>query len=174
MDGKTLAGWHRVGGGEWTVEDGAFVGRAKKARLYGLLASDRAFSNFIVRFSFKCLSGDSGFYIRTLIEKPDKAKGLQIQIGRPGSGTGGIYESYGRKWLARLTVEEEKEILNVDDWNQMSVSARGGDIVVRVNGVKTAELKDDPGRPKGHFALQMHSGNIMHVMFKDIEVQELP
>ena len=26
MDGKTLAGWHPVGDGKWTVEDGAFVG----------------------------------------------------------------------------------------------------------------------------------------------------
>ena len=39
---------------------------------------------------------------------------------------------------------------------------------------KTAELKDDSGRPEGHFALQMHSGNVMHVMFKDIDIQELP
>ena len=28
MDGKTLDGWHPVGHGKWTVEDGAFVGRA--------------------------------------------------------------------------------------------------------------------------------------------------
>ena len=33
------------------------------------------------------------------------------------------------------------------------------------------DLKDDPGRGKGHFALQMHSGNVMHLMFKDIEMR---
>ena len=27
FDGKTLAGWHQVGDGEWVVEDGAIVGR---------------------------------------------------------------------------------------------------------------------------------------------------
>ena len=171
-DGKTLAGWHPVGGGKWTVEDGVIVGRADKAKLYGLLVSDKVYKNFIVGFSFKCLAGDSGFYIRTLIEKPDKAKGLQIQVGLPGSGTGGIYESYGRQWLDKPTVEEEKAILNADDWNQMTISARSGDVVVHVNGVKTAELKDDPGRQEGHLALQMHSGNIMHVMFKDIQIRK--
>ena len=56
----------------------------------------------------------------------------------------------------------------------MTISASGGDVVVHVNGTKTAELKNDKGRPKGHFALQMHSGNVMHVMFKDIKIRELP
>jgi hypothetical protein len=174
MDGKTLTGWHAVGGGKWTVEDGAFVGRAKKARLYGLLVSDKVYKNFIVSFSFKCLAGDSGFYIRTIMEKPDKAKGLQVQVGLPGSGAGGIYESYGRQWLDKPTAAEEKKILKADGWNQMTISASGGDVVVHVNGTKTAELKNDKGRPKGHFALQMHSGNVMHVMFKDIKIRELP
>ena len=44
-------------------------------------------------------------------------------------------------------------------------------IVVQVNGIKSAELKDDPSRPEGHFALQMHSGCEMHVLFKDIEIK---
>jgi len=33
MDGKTLTGWHPVGDGQWTVEDGAFVGRANNEKL---------------------------------------------------------------------------------------------------------------------------------------------
>ena len=56
----------------------------------------------------------------------------------------------------------------------MVITADGGDIAVHVNGAKTAELKGDPGRPTGHLALQMHSGNTMHVMFKDIVIHELP
>jgi hypothetical protein len=45
-------------------------------------------------------------------------------------------------------------------------------VVVKVNGVTSAELDDAPGRREGHFALQMHSGCVMHVMFKDIEMLE--
>jgi hypothetical protein len=174
MDGKTLDGWHAVGDGQWAVEDGAFVGRANNEKLYGLLVSDRAFKDFTVRLKFKCLSGDSGFYIRTIIKPPEKAHGLQIQVGPPGSGTGGIYESYGRAWMARPTAEEEKAFLKADEWNEMTVSAHGGDVVVNVNGVKSAEIKDDPSRPEGHFALQMHSGAVMEVRFRDIEIQEGP
>lgn len=170
MDGKSLAGWHAVGDGKWTVEDGAFVGQADNEKLYGLLVSDKTFKDFTVRFKFKCLSGDSGFYIRTIIEEPEKAHGLQVQVGRVGSGAGGIYESYGRAWLDKPTVEEEKKFLEEDEWNVMTIDARGGNVVVTVNGVKTAGLDDDPSRPEGHLALQMHSGCVMRVMFKEIEI----
>ena len=172
MDGKTLAGWHKVGDGEWTVEDGVFVGRANKTKLYGLLVSDRTFKNFTVKFKFKCMEGDSGFYIRTIIKPPEKANGLQVQVGLPGSGTGGIYESYGRKWIDKPTEEEENRFNKARQWNDMTIAAQDGNVVVHVNGVKTAELKDDPSRAEGHFALQMHNRNVMHVMFKEIQILE--
>jgi hypothetical protein len=171
MDGKTLAGWHKVGDGTWNVEDGAFVGRADNAKLYGLLVSDNALKDFTVRLKFKCISGDSGFYIRTIIKEPEKAHGLQVQVGRAGSGVGGIYESYGRAWVDKPTTEQEKEFVRDDEWNDMTIDAHGGNVRVEVNGVKTAELKDDPSRPEGHFALQMHAGCVMLVMFKDIEIR---
>ena len=170
MDGKTLAGWHKIGEGEWTVEGGAFVGRANKTKLYGLLASDKVYKDFSVRFKFKVVTGDSGFYIRTIFKDPDQAHGLQIQVGLAGSGCGGIYESYGRAWIVKPTKEQEEKILRTDDWNEMRIDAHGGHVVVHVNGVKTAEVTNDPSRAEGHFALQMHSGNVMHVMFKDIEI----
>ena len=171
MDGKTLKGWHPVGDGKWTVEDGAFVGRANNEKLYGLLVSDEQFKDFSVRFKFKVVEGDSGFYIRTVIKKPEKANGLQVQVGRAGSGVGGIYESYGRAWIdGKPSEEKEKKFCKDDEWNEMTIDAVGGNVEVHVNGVKTAELKDDPSRPQGNFALQMHSGNVMHVMFKEIEM----
>jgi hypothetical protein len=176
MDGKTLKGWHPVGDGRWTVEDGAFVGRANNEKFYGLLVSDAQFKDFTVRFKFKCLSGDSGFYIRTIIKEPEKpqsgpeAHGLQVQVGLAGSGVGGIYESYGRAWIDKPDVEKEKKYTKDGKWNEMTITAHGGNVVVEVNGVKTAELRDDPGRPEGHFALQMHAGNVMQVMFKEIEI----
>ena len=171
FDGKTLNGWHAVGDGKWTVEDGAIVGRANKEKLYGLLFSDREFTDFTVRFKFKVISGDSGFYIRTEFKKPDQAHGNQVQVGLAGSGTGGIYESYGRGWIDKPSDAVQKKILKDRDWNEMVISATGGNVVVHVNGTKTADLKDDPSRRKGHFALQMHSGNVMHLSFKDIEIR---
>jgi len=171
FDGKTLDGWHPVGDGKWTVEDGVIVGRADSEKLYGLLFSDGEFDDFDVRFKFKVVSGDSGFYIRTIFKDPDQAHGNQVQVGHSGSGVGGIYESYGRGWIQKPTDAVQRKIHKDDEWNQMAISAHGGEITVHLNGVKTVDLEDDPGRRKGHFALQMHSGNVMHVMFKDIEMK---
>lgn len=170
FDGKTLQGWHPVGDGTWTVEDGVIVGHANSEKLYGLLFSDDQYDNFTVRFQFKCLEGDSGFYIRTVFKKPDQAHGNQVQVGLAGSGTGGVYESYGRGWVEKPSDEQQKKILKDRDWNRMIIVAKGPHIVVHVNGVKTAEITNDTSRPKGHLALQMHSGNVMHIMFKDIEL----
>jgi hypothetical protein len=172
FDGKTLQGWHPVGDGKWAVEDGAIVGRANKEKLYGLLVSDRTFKDFTVRFKFKVLDGDSGFYIRTLIKPPEKANGLQIQVGKPGSGVGGIYESYGRAWVVKPKVEDENRYTKAEQWNDMTIDARAGHVLVTVNGTKTAELASDPSRAEGVFALQMHSGCVMHVLFKDIEIRD--
>jgi hypothetical protein len=173
MDGKTMTGWHPVGDGKWTVEDGAFVGRADNEKLYGLLVSDKTYRNFQVRFKFKCLSGDSGFYIRTIIKPPEKAHGLQVQVGRTGSGVGGIYESYARGWVSKPSGDLEKSYTKDDQWNEMTITALGGNVLVTVNGVESARLEGDQGRAEGHFALQMHAGCVMHVLFKEIELRQL-
>ncbi len=172
-DGKTLDGWHKNGLGDWTVEDGAYVGRSNKAKLYGHLVSDREYQDFTVRFKFQCTSGDSGFFIRTKMEEPDKTLGLQIQVGPCGSGTGGIYESYGRGWLQHPTLEQEKTFYREGTWNEMIISAHGPHVTVHVNGFKTADLNDDKiNQQAGVFALQMHSGVVNHTMFKDLEILE--
>lgn len=171
FDGKTLAGWHPVGDGTWTVEDGAIIGRANKAKLYGLLVSDKTFKDFTVRFKFMCLSGDSGFYIRTVIKPPEKANGLQVQVGLPGSGVGMIYESYGRGWIVKPKFDEEKQFVKVGQWNEMVIDAHGGNVTVQVNGRKLADLQSDKSRAEGVFALQMHSGCVMDTRFKDIEIK---
>jgi hypothetical protein len=170
FDGKTLAGWHHFGEGKWVVEDGAIVGRTQTAaKLYSLLISDAVYHDFTVRLKFKSVKGNSGFYIRTITEDPDKAHGLQVEID-PRRFTGGIYESYRRAWVAQPDPEVYAKNFKLDDWNELTVAAHGGHVKVTINGVPWVELKDDPSRPAGQFAVQMHAGNEVLVMFKDIEI----
>lgn len=173
VDGKTMAGWHKNGDGEWTIEDGAYIGRANNTKLYGHLVTDDTFQDFTVRFDFLCPSGDSGFFIRTEMQEPDKTLGLQVQVGPLGSGTGGIYESYGRNWLQKPSEELEKCGYRQGRWSEMMISAHGPRVTVHVNGVKTADL-DDPqlSLKAGVFALQMHSGVVNETRFKDIAILE--
>ena len=49
-DGKTTAGWHEIGKGKWTIEDGAIVGRHDAAEAeFSHLVTDRTFKDFTVR-----------------------------------------------------------------------------------------------------------------------------
>ena len=54
--------------------------------------------------------------------------------------------------------------------NEMTVSAHGGRVVVHVNGRRTAELRDDPGRREGRLGIQLHGGQEMRVEVRAVEV----
>lgn len=172
FEGTTFEGWHKNGQGEWIIEEGAMVGRANKTKLYGHMVSDRKYRDFTLRFKYKCSQGDSGFFIRTEMQEPDRTVGLQVQCGPLGSGNGGIYDSYGRGWLQHPTKSEEQEFYKVDQFNEMIISAHGGKVTVHVNGIKSADLDDDKIRPEGVFATQMHANTDVVTYFKDIEILE--
>ncbi len=114
MDGKTLSGWHAVGDGAWTVEEGAIVGRAHKEKLYGLLVSNEAYQDFTVRFKFKSLTGDSGFYIRTIIKEPEKPMDFRCRSAG-WLGHGGVYESYAAAGTTSRATSY-KATPETDDW----------------------------------------------------------
>jgi len=66
-----------------------------------------------------------------------------------------------------------RKVYKPGEWNQMAIRAVGRDVTISLNGVKTTSLTDDPGRVKGYFAMQLHGGMDMEVMFKDIEICDL-
>jgi len=61
------------------------------------------------------------------------------------------------------------------DWNDYTVLAKGGSVVLKINGVAMCELDDrDPERlVHGWLALQVHVGPPMCVQFKDIYLRRL-
>jgi hypothetical protein len=172
FDGKTLKGWHALPGGTWQVKDGVIVGSSPKTEArHGLLLSDRTYNDFVVRLKFRVIKGNSGFYFRS--EKVGGAVGVhgfQAEVDRTAV-TGGLYETGGRAWVRQPDPNVTGRIYKPGEWTEMSVTAIGRYVAVRVNGTKTAELRDDPGRLKGHFALQLHGGMDMEVQFKDLEIR---
>jgi hypothetical protein len=175
FDGKSLDGWKPLPGGRWEVVEGAIVGtqEATESR-HGQLLSDKQYGDFIVRLKFKALAGNSGLYFRVQQVDHDVAvKGFQAEIDAGGNDIGGLYETLGRAWVVQPEQDAVKTYYKPMQWNEMTVTARGGNVTVDVNGVKSAELKDDPGARRGHLGLQLHGGQKMHVMFKEIEIKEL-
>jgi len=171
FDGRSLDGWHIIPGGNWQVRGGVIeASNSSSERRHGLLVSDRRYGDFTARLKFKALKGNSGLYFRAdKVEGAVAIHGFQAEIDE-SKDVGGLYETGGRGWVVQPSAEDVAGWFNPGQWNQMTVSAHGRRIVVHVNGQKTAELKDDKGRLEGHLALQLHGGQDVHVMFKDIEI----
>jgi hypothetical protein len=169
FDGETLNGWTKVGGGDWTVEDGAIVGRSKPGQPQGLLVYKYSVKDFTAKLKFKISAGDSGFYFRTdLLEKDPFCAGFQVEIDTSPE-TGGIYETEGRGWVAFPDAKlHEQSKYKAGEWADLEVAARGTRYLVKVNGVTITDIDDPQGRKVGRLALQLHGDMVMDVMFKDI------
>lgn len=169
-DGKTFEGWHTIGKGNWEIRDGAIHGtHSKSEKEFGHLVTDKTFTNFTVRLKYKAAVGNSGFYFRIEEAGYSGVTGFQAEIDAE-KDAGGLYETNGRGWVVKPTPDEVKKWFKPGEWNEMAVSANGGNIVVTVNGIKTAELKNDTGRASGKLALQIHGNQDGDIWFKDIEV----
>ena len=175
FDGKTLAGWHPIGKGQWTIEDGVIVGRHDAGeKEYGHLVSDKSYKDFTIRLKFRSMEGNSGLYFRVAIDPKafSGLSGFQAEID-PKNDVGGLYETNGRAWVVQPTPEQVKTYFKPGEWNEMTVTAKGRDVTVTVNGTVSAQLKDDPGKwTAGPFALQVHGGQDVEVWFKDVEILE--
>tara|TARA_Y100000588_G_scaffold295536_1_gene315841 strand:+ start:67 stop:702 length:636 start_codon:yes stop_codon:yes gene_type:complete len=175
FDGKTLEGWTALPGGKWEVVDGAILGTSPKSeRRHGILLSDRQFTDFVVKAKFRVHQGDSGFYFRAKrVKSGVSVHGFQVEVDT-SQETGGLYETGGRAWVHKPSAEVvKKRGYEKGKWADLELRAIGRHVVVKINGVTSSELKNDRGRTKGHFGLQLHGGQEMRVEYKDIVIQEL-
>src|SRR6266851_1243303 len=169
FNGKDLTGWktHPKDKAKWEVEDGVLVGRGPAGHLF----SDRDdYENFVYRVEAKINDhGNSGQYFRTKFG-PSFPSGYEAQINsthRDPVKTGSLY-GFGKD----ATVREM--LVKPDEWFTQEVTAIGNHIVIKVNGKTTVDFVDNKNtHMKGHFALQQHDPGTV-VMFRKIEVKELP
>lgn len=169
-----LPGWHVTGNGNWKVnEDGSIEGKqAKSEASYTHVVSDKSYKDFKASLKFKAIKGNSGFYFRVRQDDEGKMHGFQAEIDETRDA-GGIYESYGRQWIVNPDDEFVKTYFKPQEWNEMTVEARGPKVVIHVNGTKVSEINDSTVQMEGPCALQIHGGQDVHVMFKDIQIEPL-
>jgi len=173
FNGKNLSGWKINGTEKWYVENGELVCESGPDKQYGYLSTDSSFYNFELTLEFKLeANGNSGVFIRSSIEGT-KISGWQVEVAPPGDHSGGIYESYGRGWLALPKPEDEK-MLNATGWNKMRIRVLGDEITSWLNGKEMVHLKDEKiGDGKGFIALQIHDGGGIKVRWKNIYISKL-
>ena len=175
FDGKTLKGWSPAPGGKWVVKNGAIVGTSPKTeRRHGMLLTNEEFTDFIVKAKFRVHSGDSGFYFRAKrVSNAVSVNGFQVEVDTTQE-TGGLYETGGRGWVMKPTREViKKRAYKSGEWTNLELTAIGKDVIVKINGIVSSELRNDRGRIKGYFGLQLHGGQDMHVEYKDIMIRKI-
>ncbi len=171
---KDLTGWTVHGTEKWYVDNGELVCESGPDKQYGYLSTNKNYKNFILSLKFKQeANGNSGVFFRSSIEGT-KINGWQVEVAPANLFTGGIYESYGREWLIKPKLENEK-YLKEGKWNKMKIKVIGDEVTTWLNGHQMIHLKDDKiGKGEGFIALQIHSGGGIKVRWKDFKIKEMP
>jgi len=168
-DGKSLAGWNRVGDANWRIEDGLIV--ADKGR--GFIVLPQPYKDFQIRVEFWAdHNTNSGVFIRsTDPKKIGSVSSYEVNIydQRPGPeyGTAAIVD------FAKVPVPSK--YLAGGKWNTFLITAKGSQLTVEFNGEKTVDIQNAKF-PQGPFALQygMH-GKVPGgaIKFRKVQVREL-
>ena len=174
FNGKNLDGWEIFGTEKWYVDNGLLVSESSEKKEYGYLATRKYYDNFELSAEFKQeADGNSGIFFRSFIEEETKINGWQVEVAPEGKGTGGIYESYGRGWLAQISQEQEL-LLKTDEWNSIRIRVNDGSVTTWLNDVQMVEIQDVKiAEAQGRIALQIHDGGGIKVLWRNLNLQEL-
>ena len=165
FDGKTLEGWKPSEAPQnWTVEDGAIVGRGGRSHLFWM---KEECENCEFKATVKInKGGNSGMYFRTAFSE-GFPKGYEAQVNTSHKDpvkTGSLYNIV--KVLDQLVPEET--------WFTQHIIADGNHIIIKVNDKVTVDhIEDKNLYTKGYLAMQQHDPGSV-VMYKDLMYKKLP
>lgn len=197
FNGKNLSGWD----GDpklWKVEGGIVIGTCDGPDSFKhntfLIWRGGEVGDFELRATVRVIGdNNSGIQYRSR-EIPDVGPwaiaGYQCDIHPAIEHTGMTYEERGRgifglngknimldsagdRWLLS---EHDPVKVDVSQWNEYTVIARGNHIIHKINGMVTSELIDhhESGRTlAGLLAIQLHRGNPNRVEIKELSVKHL-
>ncbi len=172
FNGVDLDGWTVHGTELWYVEDGDLVCESGPDAQYGYLRTNAEFEDFDLTLEFKQeADGNSGVFFRSTLDGVI-ISGWQAEVAPPGLFSGGIYESYGRGWLAQPPPGRDRA-LRMGEWNEMRIRVVGPRVTTWLNGTEMVDLTDETiGAATGHIALQIHDGGGIKVRWRNLRLVE--
>lgn len=186
FNGKDLSGWTGDIAG-YLVEGGAIACGPKGTNLY----TEREYSNFVLRFSFRLSPGaNNGIGIRAPLAGDAAYEGMEVQVLDDGHEK---YEGWLKDWQRHGSVYgiaassgSTAALRPAGEWNDEEIVADGRRIKVTLNGKVILDVdldeatrggtrsgKDHPGarRASGHVGFLGHGDR---VEYRDIRIRELP
>src|SRR6478672_3830833 len=197
FNGKDLTGWD--GNPEsWSIQDGCITGVTtnEKPLPYNqfLIWRGGTVKNFELSAKVKQSGNNSGLQYRSKELKdvgPWSIGGYQCDIHPEARNNAMLYDERGRAIVAQngqtviidkdgvkwITKETEPVKVDVAEWNEYTVIARGNHLIHKLNGevtVDVIDLQESERELQGLLAIQIHRGPAMKVQIKDITLRELP
>jgi len=171
FNGTDLSGWKPVGTAKWTVERSCIVGVQGENMTGGDLIHEDTYKDFLLTATFKVdWPANTGIWFR--YQSPEKAYQADIlEHPKPEAYTGTIY-CPGKLFLA---INLNKELVDREGWNTLSVQVKGDHIQTWLNGTKVGDVHDDTTK-SGSIGIQVHPGEHfknMKVMVREIMVKPL-
>ncbi|HLX63043.1 MAG TPA: DUF1080 domain-containing protein [Planctomycetota bacterium] len=200
FNGKDLTYWDGLPD-FWEVKDGVISGHETKDKSkQTFLVFQSNASDFELHFKYKFATpdGNSGVQFRSKLIDPKtfRVGGYQADFDGKGGYDGSIYDEAGvaggrgtmsnrgdkTTWDAdnkrhsdKLAEDNAtlKKAINIGDWNDVVLVAKGNHITYTINGHLTTDLTDESPKAlkEGVIALQLHQGFTMEIQFKDIKIK---
>jgi len=185
FNGSTLTGWAPTGGdSKFTAKDGILTGTCVPNTDSTYLCTEKSdYADFIFTCEMKWeANGNSGVMFRAQV-KSEKGKQLvfgpqaEMEAAKGDRGwSGGVYGQSCGGYFYPLWLKEHqaaRAALNLEDWNRLTIMAKGDVVKTWVNGVPAAHWVDNGTYPEGFFGLQIHKGKEGTVLWRGIRVKEL-
>jgi len=182
FDGKSTAGWIQRGGkADFSVEDGALVGRTALGEKNSFLCPPKEYADFVLEFEvWVDPKLNSGVQVRSE-SRPEyrsgAVHGYQIEIDpSERAWSGGIYDEQRRGWLVSPKDDPAaRKAFKVGEWNRYRVEANGDRLRTWINDVAVSDLTDGLTR-SGFIGFQVHQAEAdgLVVKWRSIRIRELP
>ncbi|MDT0605430.1 3-keto-disaccharide hydrolase [Croceitalea rosinachiae] len=163
IDDNSLKGWEIKNGlAKYVVENNEIIGTTLVNSPNTFLCTTTKYEDFILEFEVMVdttINSGVQFRSNSYPEFNDgQVHGYQAEIDpSKRAWSGGIYEEGKRGWLYDLKNNEEgQKAFKNGEWNRYRIEALGDNLVIWVNDVNTANLKDNASS-SGFIGLQVHS-----------------
>ncbi len=171
FNGKDLTGWVTPDDKSlFSVEDGVILGKTDgKLKKNEFLVTEKPYGDFTLKAKVKFKSGNSGIQFRSERAPNGRVSGPQADVA---DGYWGLfYEENRRGTLESYPKEKAEALIHKGDWNDFVITAKGDHVTIAINGTKVTDRTDPKFEKSGIIALQVHTGKITEVRFKDIEIK---
>jgi hypothetical protein len=205
FDGKTLSGWDGDMT-FWRAENGEIVGETTPEKVVKennfLIWRGGTVKDFELKVDFRINGTNSGIQYRS-VEMPELGKwvlkGYQADIDFSGGFVGNLHEERGRrpghvvlarrglvtrisdgpKYKRLATIADGtllRGVINVGNWNQYHIIARGPVMMQILNGQLVSVTIDEDSKnftPEGVLGFQMHTGPPFKIQYRNVLYRKL-